>query len=120
MGKLLIYNDPSSVRIACAEARKARLFIPGWSLFDTFVHAENHSDSYAICFYEEGGVKIGFGVVEKEVLFGDGKYMQVFVRKQHRRKGIGRQIVGILAKIEPDFSYGEGNKGSINFWNNVT
>lgn len=119
MAELLVYNDPLSVKYACMEARKARLFIPGWNLFDTFIHAMKEPENYAVCFYVEDGVKIGVGIVEKEFIIGYDKFMQVFVRKQHRRKGIGRQIVQALAKIEPDFQYGEGSKGSLNFWNNV-
>lgn len=121
MAEFLTYTSPSDVRKAVFLARKARLFIPGWNLFDTFIQANDEPEKFSVCICEEDGDRIAVGIVERVFSpYDNKKYMQVFVRKKHRRKGLGRQIVGILAKIEPDFSYGEGNKGSINFWNNVT
>lgn len=120
MGSLEVYTEASDVVEACKQARKARLFVPGWNLFGTYVHAMENPEMYAICFYVEDGVKLGVGIVELDSDWDEHHYMQVFVRHNQRKQGIGRQIVEKLCTIKPDFEYGEGSAGSLIFWEKVT
>ena len=95
----------------CKIAITNRLFVPGWCM--------RHEMKYpfavrqAALFYD-GEKPVGVAIVSE---YYD---IQVFVRKSHRRQGIGRVLVAHLRKkMGPNASKldaGKGNKASIRFW----
>lgn len=105
---------------ACKLALKHRLYVSGWMLNGQLRGGAKYGAVRHASIYTQAGVPVGVTVVT------NANDIQVFVRKSHRRKGIGSKLVAHAMKCMGDraagIDAGTGlQNGSRQFWkaNNV-
>lgn len=107
-------------RALAADALKARLYVPGWMLFDELDNLVNYSEARSI--------NSGEAIV---VAYNDSKPVGIclmccpnggilesmtFVRKRYRRSGIGTQLIKRALDKRTKFCYGSGTKSTKGFF----
>lgn len=97
--------------LLAADALRARLFVPGWmlgselSLIKSLRDADNYETCIAVAYQD--GVAIGVCTSRRWTGYKNPNIM-VFVRKKHRRCGIGTKLVKKATIKNPGFGYGSG------------
>ena len=90
-------STKSNPKAAIADARKAlrhRLFVNGWLLREYLVDITNMDITADIALaYNENQAPIGVAITRK-----DNGFTMVFVRKKHRKQGVGTALVTRLKK----------------------
>lgn len=107
--------------LLAADALRARLFVPGWMLGSELsdirakCSAENYKTCVAVAYLN--GVAIGVCTSRKWRGYTDSTVM-IFVRKKHRRCGIGTKLIKkATSKLK---GYGSGGvDGADKFWHKV-
>lgn len=108
-------------------ALRNRLFIPGWQLSHTLKSIRSNKygwySQHTVNLHYEEGKPVGVIVMEakKDKSFTESLYInsdvQVFIRKEHRRKGIGTKLVqGLNKKAVRGHC---GIDGSLDFWSHI-
>lgn len=111
MFKIIKYEGEAASKGADV-ALKARLYVNGWQLSGELVKIRKGSVRAQVALaYDTDGVPVGVSVR------GEGNWLNVFVRKSHRKNGVGTLLVEAL-KSE-DVRAGYGIVGSLSFWNKV-
>lgn len=89
------------------------LWIKDWTLqgrlLDIVNGAVDPTAKLAVAYYND--VPIGVSLERKSL---NGRFVAVFVRVDHRLKGVGRELVSLVKSDSP--KYGEGIDGSLMFW----
>ena len=99
------------VVIAAKLALKHRLYVNGWCLSHTLVGIKDGCIKASVCLaYDDKGEPVGVSVLEGV------KWLSVFVRKSHRRKGLGSELIKRMGVSCQKCSAGEGVEGSRVFW----
>ena len=110
MFKIIEYKDEDS-KSAADIALKARLYVSGWALSKDLVEIRKGSVKAQVALaYDPSGAPVGVSVRE-------GNWISVFVRKSHRRNGVGTLLVKALKNEHIRAGY--GIVGSLSFWNKV-
>lgn len=94
----------------CDIALKHRLYVSGWQLSRVLksIRRKTEQDSeVVICYHEE--IPIGVAITHQ-------LRTMAFIRKAHRRKRIGTQLVKALTKVG---QIDEGITGSYSFWDQI-
>lgn len=120
----ITYRKASSdnrAALLAADALRARLYVPGWMLGEELSHVRSltNAEDYKTCIavaYQDG-VAIGVCTSRKWKDYTDSTVM-IFVRKKHRRCGIGTRLIKkATSKIK---GYGSGGvDGADKFWDKV-
>lgn len=108
-------------------AIRNKLFMPGWVLSSTLKSIRNNWDNYYVncvvnLHYEDEkpvGVVVMRMPVDKSIPECNGfkPEVQIFVKKQYRRKGIGTKLISSLNKKQINWEL--GIEGSLNFWHKM-
>ena len=110
MFKIIKYKDEDS-KYAADIALQARLYVSGWQLSGDLVRIRKGSVKAQVALaYDPSGAPVGVSVRE-------GNWLNVFVRKSHRRHGVGTLLVEALKSEHIRAGY--GIVGSLSFWNKV-
>jgi GNAT superfamily N-acetyltransferase len=99
-------------KMLCKIALYARLFVNGWALnkiMHTILRGGHRGSIVALAWLDETPIGVSISTTNG--------VLQVFVRKAHRRKGIGSKLVNAV-KRDKDIA-DEGIKGSGAFWDSV-
>ena len=110
MFKIIEYKDEDS-KYAADIALQARLYVSGWQLSGDLVRIRKGSVKAQVALaYDPSGDPVGVSVRE-------GNWLNVFVRKSHRRNGVGTLLVKALKNEHIRAGY--GIVGSLSFWDKV-
>lgn len=107
-------------RTLAADALKARLYVPGWMLFDdldSLVNYEEHrpiiiGDSIVVAYNNDNPV----GVCIISCKNGRVPESMTFVRKRLRRSGIGTKLLKKALGKRIRFRYGDGTRSTKGFF----
>lgn len=106
----ILSSEEYTTEVLASEALRHRLYVSGWSLRDELKVAEYCGAGIGIRLAILDNTPIGVALYSSET-----NEVMTFVRKCHRRKGIGRALVKSF-----DFKYtprtGLGIIGSLEFW----
>lgn len=103
-------------------ALKHRLYVSGWMLSSSLIHAREYPRHYYINLkYNDEGLPIGVICVHIRGINNEIGSIQVFVRKSERRKGYGTELINIMYDEWSGISlrHDDGIKGSRLFWENT-
>ena len=110
MFKIIKYEGEAAAKVADV-ALKARLYVSGWQLSGDLVRIRKGSVKAQVALaYDPSGDPVGVSVRE-------GNWLNVFVRKSHRRNGVGTLLVEALKNEHIRAGY--GIVGSLSFWDKV-
>ena len=120
----ITYRKASSYNRAAllaADALRARLYVPGWMLNEELrdIRSGQNAEDYKTCIVVAylGEVAIGICTSRKWRGYTDSTVM-IFVRKKHRRCGIGTKLIKkATSKIKGSGS--GGIAGADKFWDKV-
>lgn len=95
-------------------AIKNHLYISGWTLLDSLKEVVNNKkgNSYYVNIAYRDNKPIA-------VIYATSTHIQIFVKKEYRRRGIGKQLINRLIKYtgKKDFKVYKGIHESTLFWN---
>lgn len=106
--EIIINSDQAEVKTLADVALKHRLYVSGWGLTNMLKNMRTTGNG-SIALAKENDVPIGVAIRTYN------NQVAVFVRKNKRKNGIGKNLVSNL-KIKPDDWHGYGVKGSGNFF----
>jgi GNAT superfamily N-acetyltransferase len=93
----------NNIKKAAQLALTNRLFVPGWLLRCELVNILKYSyNNYEIALAFKNNIPVG--ICLKKHRFGNNNQLMVFVKKSHRKQGIGRKLVSFMKDSN---SYGE-------------
>lgn len=99
------------VALLAADALRARLFVPGWMLSDELndIKSLRNTSCYetTVVVAYLGGVAIGV-CTSRQYRGCKNPNIMVFVRKKHRRCGIGTKLIVKATSRRPSFGYATG------------
>ncbi len=100
-----------------SEALLARLYIPGWQLSFRLseIKQSRSSRKTSISVAYIDGVPVGVCVSQQWYTPGVPT-VAVFVRKKHRRLGIGTKLIKRVVGAKAEFDYESGAQGSAKFF----
>jgi GNAT superfamily N-acetyltransferase len=98
--KYTSYKTPDRIAKACKTAISKRLFVPGWTMRDFLIYDQEFISHAVIARHEGKPIAVGLLVREVPYCFRGSAHtcwkevawLQLFVRKKYRRKGIGTEI----------------------------
>ncbi len=109
-------TDARMVTLA-SEVLRARLYVPGWQLsfrLNEIKHSQSsRKTSISVAYIDD--VPVGVCVSQQWHTPGVPT-VAVFVRKKHRRLGIGTKLIKRVVDAKEEFDYEKGAQGSAEFF----
>ncbi len=100
-----------------SEALKARLYVPGWQLsfrLNEIKHSQSpRKTSIAVAYIKDVPVAV---CVSQQWYTPGVPTVAVFVRKRHRRLGIGTKLIKRVVGAKAEFEYENGVLGFVEFF----
>ena len=95
-------------------AIKNHLYIDGWTLLDSLKEVLNNG--------KENNYYVNIAYRDNKavaVIYATSTHIQIFVKREYRRRGIGKQLINRLVKYtgKKDFKVYKGIHESTFFWN---
>lgn len=113
MIEIKTYTKPEDVKEAASLARKHRLYVPrNWCMIHDLREAMQSPYYYKISLAFKNNVPVG-------VSLSNSGFVQTFVRKSERRKGIGTMVTKPLVNDRMYASEGLKKGQSEKFWEHV-